>query len=39
MINIIALVIAIPISILFSIWFVNWLCWMYHYIKTGEELN
>ena len=35
MINII---ISIIISIPLTLWFVSWLTWMFHYIKTGEEL-
>jgi len=26
-------------AILFNIWFIQWFVWMFHYVKTGQDLD
>jgi hypothetical protein len=33
------LICTLPVAILCSLWFIHWFVWMYHYIKTGEDLD
>jgi len=36
---ILELMFAIPIGIACALWFTNWFCWIFHYVKTGKDID